>query len=179
MNKLFITLLTLLTIRVFLYFSGIVSFYTQTFAPTNFNGASSLIAFDSNGNLKSIPVSNINAGINAAVKGTADSINNVMDTVKQRASDNSYGLSNLNNNIVPTLAKKTDVTNQITVANAAINRSLNGYVKKGSSVNIKLGSGHPGYTYNANDPKYIYGSSDNWRVAYGSESYPNAKFILN
>lgn len=178
MNKLLITLLSLLTILVFLYFSGIVSFYSQTLAPTNFNGASSLIAFDSNGNLKSIPVSNINAGINAAVKGTADSINNVIDTVKQRANDNSYGVSNLKDNIVPTLAKKTDVTNQINAANASVNRSLNSYVKKGSPVSIQVGAGSSGYTYSTSNPRYLYGSGDNWRVAYDNTK-PNAKFILN
>lgn len=71
MNKLFITLIVFSAILAFFYFSGAISFYTQTLAPTNFNGANALIAFDSNGNLKSIPVANINAGINAAVKGTA------------------------------------------------------------------------------------------------------------
>ena len=135
MNKLFITLIVFSAILAFFYFSGAISFYTQTLAPTNFNGANALIAFDSNGNLKSIPVANINAGINAAVKGTADSLNNDLSNVAARSYSNETR-SRRNGSVMTTLASKTDVANQISAAKASVNSSLNGYVKKGQRYKI-------------------------------------------
>lgn len=135
MNKLFITLISLLTLLVFLYLSGIVSFYSQTPAATNFNGANALIAFDSNGDLKSIPVANINAGINAAIKGTADSLNKDLSNVAARSYSNETR-SRRNGSAMTTLASKTDVANQISAAKASVDRSLNGYVKKGQRYKI-------------------------------------------
>ena len=173
MNKIFITLFSLLTILAFFYFGGVISFYKQTLASTDFNGANSLIAFDSKGNITSIPVSNINTGINDAIKGTATSLSSDI-----RANTNN--LSYLKNTTIPSLAKRTDVARRITSAtrSLATKGELNNYVKKGSPISIQVGRGSSGYTYSDSDPRYLYASSDNWRVAY-RDTKPNAKFIIN
>jgi len=131
MNILFITLLSLLTLLVIFYFSGILSFYTATPAATNFNGATSLIAFDATGNLKNVPVSNINAGIDAAVNGTAASLNTDITS-------NSNDFGNFKTNLYPKLADKQFVARAVqqgTQSLATFNE-LGSYVKKGQKYKI-------------------------------------------
>lgn len=164
MNKILTLFILLSIVIVFLYFNKALSFMSaRDVGDIDFNGANSIIGFDASGNIISVPISNVNNVVNAM----QDSTDNVEKRVQKNINNNSTKITNNSLSISELNRKKPD------------NSVLSSYVKKGSSVNIKLGSGHPGYTYNANDPKYIYGSSDNWRVAYGSESYPNAKFILN
>lgn len=143
MNKLYITLISLLIILVFLYFSGIVSFYSQTIANTNFNGATSLIAFDSNGNLKTVPVANINAGINSAVQGTADSLaKQTTDLEKNRVDPLSNGLSYIRNRL-PNLAIKSAVDSRFQQQDTRLRmqderqqKMANNYVKKNENIRI-------------------------------------------
>ena len=164
MNKILTLFILLSIVIVFLCFNKALSFMSaRDVGDIDFNGANSIIGFDASGNIISVPISNVNNVVNAM----QDSTDNVEKRVQKNINNNSTKITNNSLSISELNRKKPD------------NSVLSSYVKKGSSVNIKLGSGHPGYTYNANDPKYIYGSSDNWRVAYGSESYPNAKFILN
>ncbi len=131
MNKLFITLLSLLTILVFLYFSGIVSFYTAAKTNVNFNGASSLIAFDSSGNLKTVPVSNVNAGVDASIKGTANSLSTYI-------TNNANKFANFNSNVLPNLANKQYVLSSVQqgTQNLPTFESLKSYVKKGQKYKI-------------------------------------------
>jgi len=173
MNKLFITLLSLLTLLVIFYFSGILSFYKAANTDVNFNGADALIAFDSKGNLKTVPVSNVNTGVDAAISRTADLLNT--DITK-----NTNNYNNFSTNLYPKLADKQFVAREVqqgTQSLATIN-DLGSYVKKGSPVSIQVGEGSSGYTYSSSNPRYLYGSGDNWRVAYGNTA-PDAKFILN
>ena len=173
MNKLFITLITFSVILLFFYFSGVISFYTAVPTDINFNGASNLIAFDSNGNLKTVPVSNVNTGINTAVSGTGDSLSTDITS-------NSNNFSNFSTNTLPYLTKKSEVATSIQQAtqSLATAQDLTSYVKRGSPVSIQLGKGSSGYTYSTSNSRYLYGSGDNWRVAY-SNTTPDAKFILN
>lgn len=173
MNKLFITLITFSAILIFLYFSGIVSFYTAAKTNVNFNGADALIAFDSKGNLKTVPVSNVNTGVDAAINRTADLLNT--DITK-----NTNNYNNFSTNILPRLASKQDVATSVQQGTQSLPTfdSLKSYVKKGSPVSIQVGAGSSGYTYSASNPRYLYGSGDNWRVAYDNTT-PAAKFILN
>lgn len=131
MNILFITLLSLLTLLVIFYFSGILSFYTAVPADINFNGASALIAFDSNGNLKTVPVSNVNTGINTAVSGTGDSLSTDITS-------NSNNFTNFSTNLYPKLASKADVARAVQqgTQSLATFKDLGSYVKKGQKYKI-------------------------------------------
>jgi hypothetical protein len=173
MNKLFITLITFSVILVFFYFGGIVSFYKAANTNVNFNGADALIAFDSNGNLKTVPVSNVNTGVDAAISRTADLLNT--DITK-----NANNYNNFSANVLPTLANKQEVASSVQQGTQSLPTfdSLGSYVKKGSPVSIQVGEGSSGYTYSSSNPRYLYGSGDNWRVAYSNKA-PDAKFILN
>lgn len=173
MNKLFITLITFSVILVFFYFGGIVSFYKAANTDVNFNGADALIAFDSKGNLKTVPVSNVNAGVDASIKGTADSLS-------ADITSNTNKFANFSTNVLPTLANKQDVKTSVQQGTQSLPTfdSLKSYVKKGSPVSIQVGEGSSGYTFSSSNPRYLYGSGDNWRVAYSNKT-PDAKFILN
>lgn len=167
MNKLLLTFTFLIAILVVLYFNGALSFYTQALSSINFNGANTLIGFDSNGNIRSIPVNSVSSGIDRAVKGTTDSLvsneiadlSNKVSSNKASAASNTSGIASLN----------------VSKANKS---ALSSYVKKGSPVSIQVGAGNTGYEYSSSNPRYLDGSWDNWRIAYDKRT-PDAKFILN
>jgi len=131
MNKLFITLITFSVILVFFYFSGIVSFYKAANTDVNFNGADALIAFDSKGNLKTVPVSNVNTGVDAAISRTADLLNT--DITK-----NTNNYNNFSTNLLPKLADKQYVATSVQQGTQSLPTfdSLRSYVKKGQKYKI-------------------------------------------
>lgn len=174
MNKLLLTFTFLISILVVLYFNGVLSFYTQAFSSINFNGANAFIGFDSNGNLRSIPVNSVSSGIDRAVKGTTDSL------VSNEITDLSNKVSRNKASAASNKASAASNTSGIASLNTSkANKSvLSSYVKRGSPVSIQVGAGNTGYEYSSSNPRYLDGSWDNWRIAYDKRT-PDAKFILN
>lgn len=161
MNNFLIFFLIIVLLVIF-YLSGSISFYTQTPANTNFKGSNDLIGFNSSGDIIRVPVGNINSGIDTAVRGTTDSLNNDLSTLRTDVYNNKRDIQSLN----------------VGINTKADRASLISYVRKGSPISIKVGEGSTGYLYSEKNPRYFDASSDNYRVAYNSVT-PRAKFILN
>lgn len=161
MNNFLIFFLIIILLVIF-YLSGSISFYMQTPANTNFEGSNSLIGFNSSGDIIRVPVGNINSGIDTAVRGTTDSLNNDLSRLRTDVYNNKRDIQSLN----------------VGIDTKADRASLINYVRKGSPISIQVGEGSTGYKYSRNDPRYLDASWDSYRVAYDAKT-PKAKFILN
>jgi hypothetical protein len=125
MNNFLIFFLIIVLLVIF-YLSGSISFYTQTPANTNFKGSNDLIGFNSSGDIILVPVGNINSGIDTAVRGTTDSLNNDLSRLRTDVYNNKTGIQRLNAGID-------------TKADRA---SLRSYVKKGQKYKIYNNDGN-------------------------------------
>ena len=120
-----------------------------------------LIGFNSSGDIIRVPVGNINSGIDSAVRGTTDSLNNDLSGLRTDVYNNKRDIQRLN----------------VGIDTKADRASLRSYVRKGNPVTIQVGEGSIGYTYSENDRRYLNASGDSYRIDY--KPNPRAKFILN